>query len=82
MALRAVLAKNLRQQRKKRGWSQEALAHRAGIDRTYVSAIERQIYSVTIDVLEQLAKALEVEPVELIDKARSGETVINIEVSR
>lgn len=66
MALRAVLAENLRRLRKERGLSQEAFADLADIDRTYVSALERQLYAATLDVLEQLAVALDVEPVELI----------------
>lgn len=46
--------------------SQESLAGAANLDRTYVSALERCRYAVTIDVLDRLAKALEVDPTELI----------------
>lgn len=42
--------------------SQEELAHRADIDRTYISALERMVYAASIDVLERLAIALEVLP--------------------
>ncbi len=42
--------------------SQEALADAAGIDRTYVSALERRKYSLSIDRLDQLAATLGVEP--------------------
>lgn len=66
MLLRAVLAENLRRLRKERGLSQEAFADLAGIDRTYVSALERQLYAATVDVIERLAGALEVEPFELV----------------
>ena len=44
------------------GLSQEALADAAGIDRTYVSALERQKYSLSLDRLDQIALALGVEP--------------------
>lgn len=42
--------------------SQEALADAAGIDRTYVSSLERELYSASLDTLEKLASALDVQP--------------------
>ncbi|MGB7374159.1 helix-turn-helix domain-containing protein, partial [Pontixanthobacter sp.] len=41
MTLRETFAANLRRYRKAVGLSQEELAHRAQIDRTYVSSLER-----------------------------------------
>lgn len=38
--------------------SQEALADAAGIDRTYVSALERRRYAASVDTIERLASAL------------------------
>lgn len=67
MALRQNLAKNLRYWRRERGLSQEALAHMAGIDRTYVSSLERQRYSATLDMIENLASALEIDPIKLLE---------------
>jgi transcriptional regulator with XRE-family HTH domain len=61
MGLRQVFATNLRYWRLQRGLSQEALAHCAGIDRTYVSSLERQRYSPTLDMVETLAASLELE---------------------
>lgn len=61
MGLRQTFATNLRYWRLQRGLSQEALAHRAGIDRTYVSSLERQRYSPTLDMVETLATSLNVE---------------------
>lgn len=69
MDIRDVLARNLRLYRQQRGLSQEELAHKAGIDRTYVSALERCVYGVTIDVLDRLAVALEVEAADLLQRA-------------
>lgn len=66
MNLRDTLAGNLREYRRQRGFSQEELAHRAEIDRTYVSALERSVYAATVDVIEKLAKALSVKPEELL----------------
>lgn len=66
MALRQVFAANLRRAREASGMSQEALADAAGIDRTYVSALERGLYSVSLDTLERLASALNVLPPSLL----------------
>lgn len=41
--------------------SQEAFAHKAGLDRTYVSGVERGRRNPTLEVLYRLADALEVE---------------------
>lgn len=66
MELRCVLADNLRRLRAERGLSQEALADAAAIDRTYVSLLERQKYSASVDMIERLAQALSVAPYQLI----------------
>lgn len=66
MGIREVLAANLRRYRRERQLSQEELAHRAGIDRTYVSALERCLYSASIDMVEKLARELEVAVVDLL----------------
>lgn len=67
MKLREKLAGNLRRLREARGFSQEEFAERAGLHRTYVSMIERQTRNPTIDVLEKIAGALEVDPAELLE---------------
>jgi transcriptional regulator with XRE-family HTH domain len=61
MTLREVLAKNLKRHRLAAGLSQEELAHRAEIDRTYVSSLERSQYAATVDMIEKLARELEVD---------------------
>lgn len=66
MNVRETLALNLRKYRGARKISQEELAHRAEIDRTYISALERCIYAASIDVVEKLAIALEIEPADLL----------------
>lgn len=68
MSLREILALNLRTCRVAKGLSQEELAHRAEIDRTYVSALERSVYAASIDVLERLAAVLEIEAAELLTR--------------
>lgn len=64
MELRRLFGGNLRELRRKRGLSQEALADIAGIDRTYVSSLERARYSASVDLIERLANALGVEAIE------------------
>ncbi len=68
MDIRDVLAVNLRKQRKAAGLSQEELAHRAQVDRTYISALERSVYAAGIDVVDRLAKELGVEAADLLRK--------------
>ena len=46
-----------------RGWSQEVLAQEAGLERTYVGAVERNL---TLASMEKLAGALGVEVRELL----------------
>ena len=71
MDIREVLAKNLRRQRHALGLSQEELAHRAEIDRTYISALERCVYAASIDVVDRLARELGTEASELLKRRRS-----------
>lgn len=66
MTLRETFAANLRRYRKAVGLSQEELAHRAQIDRTYVSSLERCQYAATLDVVEKLAVELGIDPAELL----------------
>lgn len=66
MEIREVLALNLRKLRRAKGLSQEELAHRAEIDRTYISALERTVYAASIDVVDSLARVLGVEAADLL----------------
>lgn len=66
MEIRDILAANLKQARKAKGLSQEELAGQVGIDRTYVSALERRVYAASIDLVDRLAKALDRQPYELL----------------
>jgi transcriptional regulator with XRE-family HTH domain len=64
--LRRTFATNLRRSRSDRGLSQEALADAAGLDRTYISALEREVYSASLDTIEKLAGVLGVPAFELL----------------
>jgi transcriptional regulator with XRE-family HTH domain len=72
MEIREVLAVNLRKLRQAKGLSQEELAHRAEIDRTYISALERSVYAAGIDVVDRLAKVLGVEAADLLQRPSSN----------
>ena len=61
-----VLAYNIRSLRVARGWSQETLAFECGLDRTYVSAVERSRWNIAIGNIDKLAKALGVAAWELL----------------
>lgn len=64
--LRGILAYHLRTLRVDKGWSQERLAFEAGLDRTYVSAVERCVWNVSLSNLEALAKAVNIPPWKLL----------------
>lgn len=65
---RAVVAANLRRIRLEKGLSQEALADRANLHRTYVGCVERNEKNISIDSMERLARALEVDLRELLNR--------------
>jgi len=64
--LRDTLARNMRRLRAARGLSQEALAFDSGVNRTYLSAVERAERNVSIDNIARIAKGLRVEPWRLL----------------
>ncbi|MDF5728759.1 MAG: helix-turn-helix transcriptional regulator [Rhizonema sp. PD38] len=63
---RLLFARNLRKAREAHGISQEMLAELAGLHRTYVGSVERGERNISIDNIERLARALGVEPADLL----------------
>ncbi|WP_249031116.1 helix-turn-helix domain-containing protein [Photobacterium gaetbulicola] len=61
MALRENTALLLREMRLERGLSQEGLAKASGIDRTFISGVERNRRNITLDTLDRLLAALGVD---------------------
>lgn len=66
MSIRERVGRNLRRLRQEKSISQEELAHRAQVNRNYVGMLEREEYAASVDILEKLAAALEVDPVEFL----------------
>lgn len=64
--LRAVLARNIIRLRQERKWSQEQLAFEAGLHRTFVAHVERHARNISLDNLEKIASAFDVEPYRLL----------------
>jgi transcriptional regulator with XRE-family HTH domain len=64
MDLRHRFATNLRRIRHDRGISQEDLAYEAGVDRAYVSRIERAVTYVGLEIIGKFAEVLKVDPAE------------------
>ncbi len=63
---RRQLGKKLRELRHKASLSQEELGFRAKLHRTYIGSIERGEQNISIDNIHKLAKALKVDPKELL----------------
>ena len=57
--VRTRFGKRLRALRKKHGWTQETLAHRLGLDRTYLSDVENGRMNISIINLEIIAQGFE-----------------------
>ncbi|MFL6799058.1 MAG: helix-turn-helix domain-containing protein [Xanthobacteraceae bacterium] len=66
MDLKRAMATNVRRARQARAWTQEDLADRAGLSSRYLGSIERAAVSASVTVLGQLARALRVDPCDLI----------------
>ncbi len=66
MDLRQVFASNLRRLRHERRLSQEALAYEAGVNRTYLSKLEKGTPYVGLEIIGKLASVLQVDPTEFL----------------
>lgn len=68
-----IFALNLRRLRTASGLSQEELADRAGLHRTYISSIERGQRNISLENIFIIANALGAEPGELLAPIRQSE---------
>ena len=69
--LRAQFGARIREQRRNLGVSQEELAAIAGIDRTYLSSIERGQRNVALENICRIAEALDIDPRVLVGGLRT-----------
>lgn len=68
MDLLSIFAENLKYYRIKKKYSQEELAFKANLHRTYISALECKKRNISIENISKIAEALEVEPYKLMKK--------------
>ena len=64
--LNLVVGQNIRKYRKLSGLSQEKLAEKCGLHRTYIGGIERGERNITLASLQVIATALDRTPIELL----------------
>ena len=67
--LKTLLGMAIKTQRTSLGISQEELAYRAGLHRTYVSDLERGVRNPSMDSIEKLARALQLSVSTLFEQA-------------
>lgn len=65
MDILKVFADNLKMYRRKIGLSQEDFAEKAGLHRTYISAVEREKRSISLDNIQKIADALSIDTYQL-----------------
>ena len=64
--IRAILSENIKKYRLSSNISQEELAYRCGLHRTYISDVERGTRNISVDNIEKIAVALNVTPSDLL----------------
>jgi transcriptional regulator with XRE-family HTH domain len=72
MDLCSVIGLNIRRLRAAKKLSQEELAFRAGIDRSYLSEVENGQKNLSVRVLDQIAAALDVDMRDLLEGYKRG----------
>lgn len=66
MDIRNQFGKRVKHLRQENELSQEALAHLAELDRTYIPSIEKGERNVSLEVIQKLSKAFRIEISELL----------------
>ncbi|APK29330.1 TPA: helix-turn-helix transcriptional regulator [Escherichia coli] len=69
-SIQAQFGAHLKKLRLQSGLSQEAFADKCGLDRTYVSGIERGVRNPTLEVISVLGKGLDMDIKELFNFER------------
>lgn len=79
---RELVAWNMRRLRVAKDISQERLANEAGVDRTYVSRLERKMENPSIGILDKVADALDVHVSELLREPESLDQPLPLKAGR
>lgn len=79
---RLLFARRLKEERKKRGWTQEKLGEEADLSWNYIGQVERGGRNISIDNMDRLAKALKLPLADLLrdpapakDQSESSDTL-------
>jgi CheY-like chemotaxis protein len=78
--LKSLFGSTIKSKRSELGMSQEELADRAGLHRTYVSDVERGTRNVSLGSIEKLAHALGLSVWRLFEKAANGKAADHLEI--
>lgn len=70
MEIIKIFGTNLRKARLAKGLSQEKFAEKCGLHRTYIGSIERFQRNVSLENVQKIAKALDIEPYKLLKKEK------------
>ena len=73
VSIREILALNLKEYRRKNGFTQEKLAEKAGISANYLSMVEISRKFPTPEMLDRLAEALNIQTFQLFDPSATPE---------
>lgn len=67
MDIKKEVGKKIKTLRIEKGWSQEKLSLMSDLDRTYIPSIEAGKRNISICVLEKIANAFKINPMELLN---------------
>jgi transcriptional regulator with XRE-family HTH domain len=70
MKIQQILGANIRRFRELKDWSQDDLSIISGLHRTYISGIERGVRNPTVEIVHQIAAALEIPISELFKEEK------------
>jgi len=65
MDIKEIFSKNLKKYRNQLGLSQEAFAEKSKLHRTYISAVESKRRSISLNNIQKIADALEIDTYKL-----------------
>lgn len=69
---RPMMGRELKKARQRAGLTQEQLSFQAGLSRPYISELERDLKSPTVETLFRICEALEVSAAELIGRVEAA----------